>query len=207
MDVDLDDAGIGRDLDDVDARIVRRRIAFEVHRRFGGAGGFLDGGDERGVVLGVVQRRQEHAEVAVARLDRQAVRTEPQISLTPDGGSGGRLAVSRSDGAGGAPRVAAAAARRRTDRAAGHADSRSSGVTTGSEPSGRRKPAGESPGIRKSFSRRSAHRSVTQRRPRSCVLPDLDRQHVARRLSLGRGRRRARGARARRGPRACSLPA
>ena len=33
MDIDLDDAGIGRDLDDVDARIEGRRIAFDVDRR------------------------------------------------------------------------------------------------------------------------------------------------------------------------------
>ena len=33
MDVDLDHAGVGRDLDDVEARIGRRRIAFDVHRQ------------------------------------------------------------------------------------------------------------------------------------------------------------------------------
>ena len=33
MDIDLDDAGIGRDLDDVEARIGRRRIAFDMHRQ------------------------------------------------------------------------------------------------------------------------------------------------------------------------------
>ena len=69
MDVDLDDAGVGRDLDDVDARIVRRRIAFDVHRQLGGGGGFLDGGDERGEIQRVGERRQEHAQVSVARLD------------------------------------------------------------------------------------------------------------------------------------------
>ena len=32
MNIDLDDAGVGRHLDEVDARIIRRRIAFDVHR-------------------------------------------------------------------------------------------------------------------------------------------------------------------------------
>ena len=46
MDIDLDHAGIGRHLDDVDARIGRRGIALDMHRQTEVARRHLDGGDE-----------------------------------------------------------------------------------------------------------------------------------------------------------------
>ena len=46
MDVDLDDAGIGRDLDHVEARIGRRRIAFEMDGSLQLCGGGFDRGEE-----------------------------------------------------------------------------------------------------------------------------------------------------------------
>ena len=45
MHVDLDHAGIGRDLDDSDARIVRRWFAFDDDRHLQRGGGVLDGSD------------------------------------------------------------------------------------------------------------------------------------------------------------------
>ena len=71
MDVDLDDAGIGRDLDHVQPRIGRRRVAFDVHRQVELGGGRLDGGEKLEIVLELLDRRHEHAEPAVARLDRE----------------------------------------------------------------------------------------------------------------------------------------
>ena len=72
VDIDLDDAGVGRDLDDIDARVVGRRIAFDMHRQLGGGRRFLDGGDERGEIERVLHRRQKHAKVPVARLDGES---------------------------------------------------------------------------------------------------------------------------------------
>ena len=51
MDVDFDHAGIGRHLDDIDARIERRRIAFDVDRRLQVGGGRLDGGEQLEIIL------------------------------------------------------------------------------------------------------------------------------------------------------------
>ena len=51
MDVDLDDAGIGRHLDDVEARIGRRRIAFDLHRHAELGGGRFDDGEQLEIVL------------------------------------------------------------------------------------------------------------------------------------------------------------
>ena len=51
MDVDLDHAGIGRDADDVQARIVRRRIALDMHRQAERGGGGLGRGDQLEIVL------------------------------------------------------------------------------------------------------------------------------------------------------------
>ena len=71
MNVDLDDAGIGRHLDDVDARIGRRQIAFDVDRQAELRGGRLDGGEKLEIILEPLDRRHEHAKLAVARLDRE----------------------------------------------------------------------------------------------------------------------------------------
>jgi hypothetical protein len=51
VDVDLDHAGVGRDLQQLQARIARRRVAFQhdLHAQFGGGG--LDGGQQVQVVF------------------------------------------------------------------------------------------------------------------------------------------------------------
>jgi hypothetical protein len=71
MDVDLDDAGIGRHLDDVEARIARRLVALDVQREPGAPRRFLDRRNHRRVVFRVLERRHEHAELVVPHLDRQ----------------------------------------------------------------------------------------------------------------------------------------
>ena len=48
-----------------------RRIAFEPHGLMVGLGGLLDGGDQRSIILCILQRRQKHAQVAVAGLDSE----------------------------------------------------------------------------------------------------------------------------------------
>ena len=55
MHVDFDDAGVGRDLDDVDARVERRRIAFEADGLLCLGGCRLDGGDQGGIVLPIAE--------------------------------------------------------------------------------------------------------------------------------------------------------
>ena len=69
VDVDLDHARIGRDANDVQARIDRRRVAFDLHlepdffrSRFGR-------GDQFEIILETLDRRQKDAEASVARLD------------------------------------------------------------------------------------------------------------------------------------------
>ena len=69
MDVDLDDAGVGRDPDDIEARIGRRGVALDVDGKPGFLGGGLDRGDEFEIILDPFERRHEHAKHAVARLD------------------------------------------------------------------------------------------------------------------------------------------
>ena len=70
MDVDLDHAGIGRDADDVEARVVRRRVALDVDRQAHRLRRGLGRGDQLEIVLDALDRRHEDAEPAVARLDR-----------------------------------------------------------------------------------------------------------------------------------------
>ena len=71
MDVDLDDARIGRVLDDLEAVIARRRIAFDVDRGLHVRGRRLDGRQQLQIILELFQRRHENAQPAVARLDRE----------------------------------------------------------------------------------------------------------------------------------------
>ena len=86
MDVDLDDAGIGPHLDDVEARVVRRRIALDADRHADTLGGGLDRRDQLEIVLDPFDRRHEDAELAVARLDGNggAHRSADRIELLLD---------------------------------------------------------------------------------------------------------------------------
>ena len=70
VDIDLDDAGIGRDANDVEARIVRRRVALDMHRQADVPRRGFGGGDEFQIILQRLDRRQENAEPAVAHFDR-----------------------------------------------------------------------------------------------------------------------------------------
>ncbi len=71
MDIDLDDAGIRRDVQDLDARIARRRVTLDCDRRRDGEGRRFDPRKQRHVVLEARQRRHEHVKMAVAHLDAQ----------------------------------------------------------------------------------------------------------------------------------------
>ena len=69
MHVDFDHAGIGRDLDDVQARIGRRQIAFDLHRQTEFFGGGFDGRQHFQIVLEPLDRRHEDAQPSAALLD------------------------------------------------------------------------------------------------------------------------------------------
>ena len=71
VDVDLDDAGIGRHVEHPDARVARRRVALDHDRRADVSRRGLDGREQLDVILEPHQRRHEHVQVAVARLDAQ----------------------------------------------------------------------------------------------------------------------------------------
>ncbi len=77
LDVDLDHAGIGRDLDVRQPRIVRRRVALEDDRQVQRRRRLLDRGDEIEVVLRRLHRRHEDVQAAVARLDAQRGAHDP----------------------------------------------------------------------------------------------------------------------------------
>ena len=65
VDVDFDDAGIGRDLQEFQARIERWRVAFhhDAHLQFAGCG--LHGGDQIQIILHIFQWRHEDVEHAL----------------------------------------------------------------------------------------------------------------------------------------------
>ena len=71
VDVDLDHAGIGRDLDDREARIVGGLVALDMDRLADALRGAFQMPDEVEILVHPLQRRHEHAQHAVARLDRQ----------------------------------------------------------------------------------------------------------------------------------------
>ena len=86
MDVDLDHAGVRRHLDDVHTRIVGRAIALHLQRQPKGFRAFLQCGDQLQIIFELFNRRHEHAEHAIARLNRhsRAHRADDEI-----GGYGG----------------------------------------------------------------------------------------------------------------------
>ena len=71
MHVDLDHAGIGRHLDHVDARIVRRRVTLDAHGLAAIACDRLDRAEQFEIILEPGRRRHEDAEHAVAQFDRE----------------------------------------------------------------------------------------------------------------------------------------
>ena len=72
MDVDLYHAGVGRDLDDVHARIVGRTVAFHLQRQAKGFCAFLQCGDQLQIIFELLNGGHEHAENAIARLNRHS---------------------------------------------------------------------------------------------------------------------------------------
>ena len=71
LDVDLDDAGIGRDFEHIEPRIGRRPIAFDVNRQIERSRGRLDGGEQIEIIRKLLGRRHEDADVPVAHFDGQ----------------------------------------------------------------------------------------------------------------------------------------
>ncbi len=71
LDIDLDDAGVRRDLEVRQTRIGRRGIPFEHHRQIELSRGGFNRADQAQVVLERRNRRQEHVEHAVARFGAQ----------------------------------------------------------------------------------------------------------------------------------------
>ncbi len=91
VDVDFDHAGVGRDLQQLQARVARRRVAFQhdLHAQFPGGG--LDGGEQVEVVLQEGQRRHEDVEDAggaALLLRRGAVGAARVARLHAQGGAG-----------------------------------------------------------------------------------------------------------------------
>ena len=180
--VDLDDAGVRRHLDHVQPRVARRLVTFEVNRQVELGARVLDGREQIEVVLELGDRRHEHAQMPVARLDgdgraRVAARRRPlrPSALAP------LLASSRrcKNGCRSRMRVRQRLVlderigwQRRADTATA-ADGSSDG-------SGRRNPSGESPGTRNNLPERVVHRSLLQRlRRRGRRVPALHGQDVA----------------------------
>ena len=62
MDVDFDHARVGRDANDVQARIDRGRVALDLHRQPDLFGRSLGGGDQFEIVLEPLDRGQENAQ-------------------------------------------------------------------------------------------------------------------------------------------------
>ena len=68
MDVHFDDAGIRRDVQHLDARIARRRVALDRDRRWPAPAAASIAASSDDVVLDARQRRHEHVQMAVAHL-------------------------------------------------------------------------------------------------------------------------------------------
>ena len=90
MDIDLDDAGVRRHLDDVEPRVGRRLIAFDVHRQAELGGGGLDRCKQFEIIGERFDRRHEDAQASVPHLDGQS-RAHRYIGATGLGGCAGSL--------------------------------------------------------------------------------------------------------------------
>ena len=70
--VHFDHAGVGRHLDDIEARIVRRRVTFDMHGRGELRGRGFDRREDSDVIFKCADIRHEHAQPPVARLDGES---------------------------------------------------------------------------------------------------------------------------------------
>ena len=123
-------------------------------------GGRFDRGEQLEIVLELLDRRHEHAEPAVARLDRERGAHRTGFGCGGAAARRDRLRTAPA-AAGGLARPSAAKARaiaagsgsapRSANGSAGTRCGSSIGSIWGSELSGSRKPTGESPGIRNSL--------------------------------------------------------
>ncbi len=71
MDIDFDDAGVGRHFDAIDARIERRRITLDADGKLLFARDRFDRAEQFEIIVELRRRRHEDAQHAVARLDGQ----------------------------------------------------------------------------------------------------------------------------------------
>ena len=85
VDIDLDHAGIGRDLDHVEARVEGGRIALDMHGLAKLFRHRFDRGDEVEIILQPLDRGQEDAEHVVAdfEAERRAVVIAADLLLAP----------------------------------------------------------------------------------------------------------------------------
>ena len=165
MHVHLDDAGVGRDLDRVEARIARRRLAFDDHRQAERARGVFHRGDEIEIIRGrsstggmkTCSRPWRGSTQSAVRVIQAADSVEPRVAER----RGGVFLPARGSQLRGARRRERPP--RGTERS-GAIDVRIiPGSTHGSESSGRRRPIGESPGMSQSVLSRRNHGPLCQR--------------------------------------------
>src|SRR5262245_31185616 len=71
MNIDLDDTGVGRDLDDVQTRILRWAVALYMDRSEELGCGVLHGREQVEIIFDGFDRRQKNIEAAVAWFDDQ----------------------------------------------------------------------------------------------------------------------------------------
>ena len=87
VDVDLDDAGVGRHQQLLEPAVVRRRVALDRHRQSEEGRGVLDRGDQVERVLEPADRRQEDVQAAAARLHRDRGVGDPRDHHAAIGGA------------------------------------------------------------------------------------------------------------------------
>ena len=170
--VDLDHAGVGRDLDVAEARVVRAARSLP-----GGRAGRLAAAacsmaaTRAAIVLAVGERRQEHAQVAVARLDGQR---RAHGLLRPPRAVERPAASSEHMHAAGSARLLGERIGRQ------HVRESPAAAISARQASGSRRPIGESPGSRNRCPRRNAQRSVTPAPALPAGLARQERQHDSR---------------------------
>ena len=70
LNIDFNDAGIGRDFENIKPRIGRRRVAFDMDRQIEFGSRRLDGRDQFQIIVERFSRRHEDADMAVAYFHR-----------------------------------------------------------------------------------------------------------------------------------------
>ena len=91
MDIDFDDARVGRHAEMRQARVGRRLVAFHDHRQVHFLSGRLDGSNDFQVIVELLGRRHEDVELAVARLGAHGKACDPGGRLLEAGTGVARL--------------------------------------------------------------------------------------------------------------------